>query len=148
MEKLCMVEGVPIRIDIEEGLVRITNDPSFRRTALGRAETPMGTLFDRVQVNHQQVFGRELTLDKESFIVEIWGHLYVHHLLLKYKRILKVVLVFGLYDRFFRSCEVIDCGERDKDPNRWLWDMLVPFRKILGRQLAKVRLCRFTEGQP
>lgn len=143
-----MVDGVPVLIDFDEGLVGIINDEVFRRVVTGRPETVTKALFDQVQAHHQRAFGRAFEVRFDSFVVEIWGHLYAQYLLLKYRSVLKVVLLFGLYDRFYRSCEVIDCGERGRDPNRWVWDILVLFRKMLGRQLTKIRRSQYMEGHP
>lgn len=141
-----MLYGLPVRVEIGDGMVHIVNAPSLRRVVVEQPSVATAALVDRIRVDYEATFDKELAIADDSFIVEIWGHLYCDYLLLKYNKILKVVLVFGLYDRLYRSCRVIDCGEDGKDPNRWLWDKLVVFRTALGRRLRNIRLSRFTEG--
>lgn len=141
-----MLYGLPVRIEIGDGMVHIVNDLSLRRVVVGQPLAATSALVGRIRADYQTTFDKELAITDDSFIVEIWGHLYCDYLLLKYSKILKVILMFGLYNRLYRSCRVIDCGEEGKDPNRWLFDKLVAFRIVLGRRLANIGLSRFTEG--
>lgn len=146
MEKQYTLGGFPVHVALKEGLVHIVNDGRFRQALVGRSERTTSILVALIKADHEVTFGRDLDIGDDSFAVEIWGHLYADYLLRKYSRLLRHVLVFGLYGRFRRSCEVIDCGERGKDPNRWLWNILMPFRKMLARRLDNIPLSRFTEG--
>lgn len=142
MEKQYTLDGLSVHVAMEEGLVRIDNDASLRRALVKQPEAATRLLVAGIKADHEAAFGTALAIRNDSFIVEIWGHLYFDHLLLKHRRILKIILAFGLYNRFMRSCAVIDCGERGKDPNRWLWDRLVPLRHMMGKRLASIRLPR------
>lgn len=147
MKKQYLLYGLPVRIELGDGMVHIVNDPSLRRVVVGRPFQATSALVGGIRADYQATFNKELAIADDSFIVEIWGHLYCDYLLLKYSKLLKVILVFGLYNRLYRSCRVIDCGEDGKDPNRWLWDKLVVFQTMLGRRLSKIGLSsRFTEG--
>lgn len=146
MEKQYTLDGVSVRVALVEGLVRIVNDLPFKQAVIDQPHGITTALVTEIKADYDAVFGKRLAIRDDSFVVEILGHLYFDYLLLRYRRILKFICAFGLYDRFCRSCKVIDCGERGKDPNRWIWDRLVPFRKILARRLGNVRLSRFTEG--
>src|SRR5690606_64513 len=117
MEKQYLLSGLPVRVEIAVGLVRIVNDRSLRRVVVEQPCSATMALVGRIQADYETTFDMELGITDDSFVVEIWGHLYCDYLLLKYKRILKVILVFGLYERFRQSCKVIDCGEPEKDPN-------------------------------
>lgn len=141
-----MLYGLPVRVEIKDGMVHIVNDPSLRRVVVEQPSVATAALVDEIRADYKATFDKGLAIADNSFIVEIWGHLYCDYLLLKYTKMLKVILIFGLYDRLYRSCRVIDCGEGGKDPNRWLWDKLVVFRAMLGRRLRNIRLSRFTEG--
>jgi len=145
MEKQYRLDGVPIRVKIQEGLVRIVNDLSFKQAADKQLQVTTRTLVTQIKTDYKAIFGCDLAIPDDSFITEIWGHLYADYFLLRYRRMMKCILIFGLYDRFLRSCEVIDCGERGKDPNRWLWNKLTPFQKLLGRRLAIAPISRFAE---
>lgn len=142
MEKQYTLDGRSVHVVMEDGLVRIDNDISLRRALVKQPEAATRLLVAGIKADYEAVFGTRLGIGNDSFIVEIWGHLYFDHLLLKHRRILRVILAFGLYNRFVRSCAVIDCGERGKDPNRWLWDRLVPLRHMMGKRLANIGLSR------
>jgi len=137
MEKQYEIGGLPIQVEMEEGLVRIANDPSLRRAVGDQPEATTSALMSLIKADHEAAYGKALAITDDSFAVEIWGHLCLDYFLLKYKVILKVVLRFGLYDRLCRSCEVIDCGERGKDPNRRIWDALAPLRKRMARRVPR-----------
>ncbi len=146
MEKQYTLDGVSVRVTFVKGLVRIVNDMPFKQAVVGQPEKITTALVAEIKADYEAVFGSALAIPDDSFVVEILGHLYFDYLLLKYRRILKFICRFGLYDRFCASCKVIDCGEYGKDPNRWVWDKLVPFRKTLAKQLGNVRRPGFTEG--
>ncbi|MBK1440342.1 hypothetical protein JHJ32_10130 [Parapedobacter sp. ISTM3] len=126
---------VPVRF--EDGLVRITNGESTKRAMTAGSEQPIALLVRLIRKDYHTNYGKPLAISDDSFSVEIVGHLLAEFLLLKYSGLLRVILLFGLYDRFRRSCEVIDCGEAGKDPNRWFWDKLSPYRGKLAGWLPK-----------
>ncbi|MFB2120096.1 hypothetical protein [Parapedobacter sp. 2B3] len=146
MEKQYLLDGLPVQVTFADGLVRIVNDQPFKQAVTGQPEGNTTALVAKIKSDYKASFGNGLAIGDDSFVMEILGHLYFDYLLLRYKSLLRFICVFGLYDRFCRSCRVIDCGERGKDPNRWLWNKLVPFQKLLARRLGNVRLSRFTEG--
>ena len=146
MERQYRFDGLSVRVEVMEGLVRIVNDLPLKQALDKHLQATTASLVTQVKADYEGAFGRALAISDESFIAEIWGHLYADYLLLKYSKLLKCILRFGLYDRFMRSCEVIDCGEHGKDPNRWLWNQLAPFRKTLRRRLTNLQLSRF-EGK-
>jgi len=146
MEKQYLFDGLMVQVTLVDGLVRIVNDLPFKQAIVRQPEGNTTALVAKIKSDYEAFFGNGLAIDNDSFVVEILGHLYFDYLLLRYRRVLRPICIFGLYDRFCRSCSVIDCGERGKDPNRWLWNKLVPFQKPLAGRLGNVRLSRFTEG--
>lgn len=146
MERQYRLDGLAVSVEIRKGLVCIVNDESFRCMLDRQLQMATTTPVAGIRTDHQTLVGRDLAIPDDSIIVEIWGHVYADYLLLKYSRILKYLLIFGLYARLRRSCAVIDCGERGKDPNRWVWNKLTPFKKMLGRRLATITLSRSTDG--
>ena len=124
MQQRYEVGGHWVTVEMSQGLVRIANDRGFKKAVSVQPRDRLVSLIDSIRVDYERAFGRPLAIRRDSLVVEIWGHLYAERLLLKYKRFFQVFLIFGLYKRFLRSCEVFDCGERHKDRNRWLWDRL------------------------
>src|SRR3546814_12751164 len=121
MEKRYILGGRPVRVEIGVGLVRIVNDLPFRAAVVEQPEVTTTALVAGIKADYKVAVGRELAIRDEPFIVEIWGHLYFHYILLKYSKILKVIFIFGLYDKFCHSCVIIDCGENGKDHYQWIW---------------------------
>lgn len=140
MEKMYVLQGYPLTVYFDEGLVRIVNDTSFKRFAVQEPLASARLLVSGIQSDYLSMFGERLRIADDSLAVEIMGHLYAEYYLLRYNRLLSFILPKSLYKRLRRSCEVIDCGEWEKDGNRWIWDRLVPIRGWLGRRLA---LCHF-----
>ena len=44
--------------------------------------------------------------------------------------------VLGLMKKVHAHTEIIDCGESDVDNNRWIWDGLTVFKKIIYKALG------------
>jgi len=139
MNKTYLLYGYAIAVVIDKGLVRITNDEALKSVAAVQPLVFAERLVDLIQADYRGAYGETLAIGRLSLIVEIVGHLYVEYCLLKYSMLFRIIFPFGLYNRFRRSCEVIDCGERRRDPNRWFWDRLVPLRGWLGKRLAKAK---------
>lgn len=139
MEKEYVLFGGSARVRIEEGLVGIVNDQPLRRMVGPQPEVATKALVDLIKTDYAAAYGKALAIADESFTAEIWGHLYFDYFLLKYKSVLRFTLLFGLYNRLCRSCEVIDCGERGKDPNRHVWDAIARYRHWLASRLPRTR---------
>lgn len=148
MEKQYFLEGVSVRVKIREGLVCIFNDQALKQAIAIHPEALTRALVKQIKTDYKARYGRDLAIPDDSFTVEIWGHLYADYFLLKYSGLMKSILPFGLYNRLRRSCEVIDCGEHGKDPNRWLWNTAAPCRRVLAKLLANARLSRSGQSRP
>ena len=138
MKRRYEVNSHGITVDLNQGMVCIMNDHAFKRAVAGAPIQSVFALIHSIQTDHSTVYGTALAIGRDSFAVEIWGHLYFEYFLLKYNALLRVVFLFGLYDRFLRSCQVFDCGEQGKDPNRWLWDRLARYRRNIEVWLPKI----------
>ncbi|WP_257667820.1 hypothetical protein [Parapedobacter tibetensis] len=133
MEKYYSIGGNQVKVIFNDGLVGIVNDMALKQAVDMQPEESVDLLVVWIKEDYLLEKGEPLVITDNSFVVEIWGHVYVDYFLLKYKTLLRVILAFGLYARFCKSCEVIDCGERGKDPNRRLWDALAPYRKAIAK---------------
>lgn len=83
-----------------------------------------GDLVVWIKYRYYEIFGKELRITNPSFVAEIWGHLLVYRIAiwmeqnLKFKPLRRLVKFVA-----FRS-GIVDCGERNADSNRWIWDLL------------------------
>ncbi len=83
-----------------------------------------GDLVVWIKHRYYEIFGKQLRITNPSFVAEIWGHLLVYRIAiwmeqnLKFKPLQRLVKFVA-----FRS-GIVDCGERNADSNRWIWDLL------------------------
>lgn len=138
MKRRYEIDGYEVIVDIQEQLVCITNDNAFKFAIAAQPVRSVAYLISSLRADYTAAYGTALAIGDDSFAVEIWGHLYAEYCLLKYKRVLRLIFLFGLYDRFLRSCQVFDCGARGKDPNRWIWDRLARYRHKIESWLPKI----------
>lgn len=133
MELRYTIQDTTVTVAMEDGLVRIVNDRAFTQLLHTEPRKTALCLVKWITTDYDARFGKQLAISSSSFAIEILGHVYFELLLRKYPKVLRIVLFNGLYDRLCRSCAVIDCGEKGKDPNRRLWDML----SMITRHLIK-----------
>ncbi len=145
MEKYYLLQDCSVRVVFKVGLIGITNDNALKRLMHVDLNGVTDELIRLIKADYALFQGTPLAISDDSLVVEIWGHVYAEYLLLKYRKVMRAILIFGIYARLRKSCEVIDCGEREKDPNRRLWDRLTRYRGWFGKRLAKADLLRFAE---
>ncbi|RQP17178.1 MAG: hypothetical protein EAS52_09540 [Parapedobacter sp.] len=138
MERRYKVGGYEVIVELNEGLVRIVNNDAFKHAVAVQSTNSVASLIGSIQADYITGYGTSLAIGDNSFAVEIWGHLYFEYFLLKYNKLLRIIFLFGLYKRFLRSCQVFDCGEAGKDPNRWVWDRLARYRRTIESWLPKI----------
>ena len=113
-----------VGVTYEEKVVRIANDPALRdffRTKKRRGSIPLAKNIIR---RHESIYGKTLMISDSSLAAEIHGHFMIQEIFLRLRKI------FG--DRRFirwmlRHMDVIDCGGRAVDNNRFVWDIFSIF---------------------
>lgn len=145
MEKQYRWKDHSITVEFEKGHIRVVNDGALKRAIEADPKATVSALINYIQEDYGSWLDESLNIPTDSFVLEIWGHVYFEYYLLKYSGLFKFLLPFGLYRRFRKSCAVIDCGEKGKDPNRWVWDCLATLWRGMGRWLPKVNLSRFSD---
>lgn len=132
--------GVSVRCT--ECLVQIKTDQVLM-DFLGEAGNGSVELAKWVRKEYKKVIGRELEITVESLSVEILIHAYLDLLT---RSVEKFPAIFGaaISKALVSACremekrtEIIDCGERAIDPNRHVFDSLVPFRGALYMLLGE-----------
>lgn len=84
----------------------------------------------------------ELKISKDSLAIEILAHTYADtfsEIVSSAEFHLPAALseaVLGLMKKVHAHTEIIDCGESDVDNNRWIWDGLTVFKKIIYKALG------------
>lgn len=117
-----------------EKLVRVKNDENLI-TFLNEEGIGSMELAKVMKEFYFRQIGRELNISEKSLAIEILGHVYFGEFTEKLKHIPFVKNEDSKYIQFVESfrvrMDVIDCGERDIDSNRFVWDDLVPFSKLI-----------------
>lgn len=144
MEKQYFLNDFQVHVAFADGIIRITNNRALKLAIQAHPEKSVDLLVRSIQEDYLLHNNKMLLVTSDSLVVEIWGHIYFEYFLLRYNKLLQFILIFGLYGRFRKSCEVIDCGELGKDPNRRLWDVLTPYRRTIAKRLPNVDLLRFS----
>ena len=84
----------------------------------------------------------ELKISKDSLAIEILAHTYADtfsETVSSAELHLPAALseaVLGLMKKVHAHTEIIDCGESNVDNNRWIWDGLTVFKKIIYKALG------------
>ncbi|HOZ85498.1 MAG TPA: hypothetical protein PK191_08405 [Niabella sp.] len=88
---------------------------------------PVDLFSARILKSYEENFGKPLRITPASLTIEILAHHYTYQICLFMRRIFP----FGLFRLIsFRACN-IDCGEWKHDHNRWIWDGLSIFKKLI-----------------
>lgn len=125
-----------ITVTYKEQLVKITTDKALL-DYLAEPEIGSGTLAEAIRMRYAELYNRELEISRESLAVEILIHCYLDvfmHRTETFSRVLpkKIETMFiRLLHSLEARTEIIDCGEREIDSNRIIFDAMSPFYKIL-----------------
>lgn len=130
-------EGGKFDVVFGEGIARIDNNDHLWAFINTNPGVKTRELVDWMKQVYSSAYGRELKISAHSFVMEIWGHIYFEHFLLRHEGFGRLLFPFGLYERLVKSCEDVDCGESKVDHNRWLWDLLGVFTPLVGRLIPK-----------
>lgn len=137
MDKTYQFRELYITITIEEGIVRIKNDVALWLFVSKDIKERTDWLIDCMLIDYATEIGKPLKIHSRSIAIEIWGHLYYEYFILLICHYLAINPSIKRIKRLLRSSEIIDCGEKCKDSNRFLWDFLTPFYKIIYFLLPK-----------
>ena len=107
----------------EHQIVRVKNDEALEKLFQGRLKASAG-LAEYLRDRYREAFQEELNITAVSLAVELYLHYKAQVMLLYLQKIFKKS---RLISRLLRSTNVIDCGERSCDSNRFVWDILSHF---------------------
>lgn len=142
MDKTYQFQEQCIKVSIEEGVVRIKNDLHLWFFFNERLQERTVWLIDCIMMDYVTEMGKSLSIHPRSIAIEIWGHFYYEYFILLICHYLDVDTSTRRIKKLLRPSEIIDCGEKDKDSNRFLWDLLTPLYKIIYFLLPKKIMTR------
>ncbi|MBY0596481.1 hypothetical protein [Bacillus bingmayongensis] len=115
-----------LSILIRERSLHIENTDSLHRV-LKKKHTHL-KLAQYLKQEHTNQYGTILNISNQSLAIEIIGHVYIGNFADILKNIPRIpniapIIVERAY-RITDHTDIIDCGEKEVDSNRWVWDKL------------------------
>ncbi|MBO9671837.1 MAG: hypothetical protein J7577_00215 [Sphingobacteriaceae bacterium] len=144
MDKIYDLAGNKIKVGLKPQLIRVYSNAQLWTYLEGKADTRLRRfelLVNTIKADYKQHFGKALVISNASLIVEILVHVYCDYLGLSFNRIVQIKWIQALVKKLLERAEVVDCGEKAVDSNRWVWDLLAGsksfFIRILPEKLNK-----------
>ncbi len=132
-----------ITVKFEPGWVRVVTDEALTGYLDQKSSKDAEHLADWILAEYQNLLGYALKIDRDSLAVEILIHTYMDTISERLedhaiqseipgaaKRLLK-----SICDRVQKHTDIIDCGEKEKDGNRLIFDGLSAFHETIYRIL-------------
>jgi len=137
MDKVYELEEHKIKVGLEPQLIRVYSNAELWKYLDGKANERFDLLVNTVKADYAQKFGKALVISNDSLIVEILVHVYCDYLGLSFNRIVKIKWIQTLVKKLLKRAEVVDCGEKSVDSNRWVWDLLASSKSLFIAILPK-----------
>lgn len=132
--------GEDIRVLIREKSLHIENTESLRRV-LKKKHAPF-KLAQYLKQQHTNQFHTVLNISDKSLTIEIIGHVYIGNfadILKEIPRIPKIApIVIKKAYKITDHTDIIDCGEKEVDSNRWVWDKLAVLYDTIMNNMYEV----------
>ncbi|MCZ4223050.1 hypothetical protein [Pedobacter rhodius] len=137
MDKVYELRNCEIKVRLDEGLIRVYSDKGLWCYLDNNIRLRTLELAKFIKIDYQKEVNKTLMISESSLMVEIWAHVYSDYFGLLIKRHLKIKWVQNLLQKGIERAEIIDCGEKKFDSNRWVWDFLSHFEQIISLFLPK-----------
>src|SRR5690606_19294664 len=86
MKKQMLIDGHQLPVILRRNVVSIDNNPVLWSFINQNPLRNTQKLIDYIQADYQKIFGEKFPLSDNSFIMEIWGHMYFESFLVNYKK--------------------------------------------------------------
>lgn len=130
MNKIFKLAGSEIKVGFEPQLIRVHSDKALWQFLKGDIKSRMKLLIYTIKEEYFTQFDKKLEISDDSLVVEILVHVYCDYLGLLFNRIVQISWLQRLVIKLLKRAEIVDCGERQVDSNRWIWDFLARFKRI------------------
>lgn len=137
MEKTYELSGHLLIVHFEKKLIRISAPIALQQFLSQNIEQRSQVFVHSIKSDYRILIGEELKISTDSIMLEIWGHVYASYLAKAMKKLIRLKLIANLANFIINRSDTIDCGESETDSNRRLWDLLVPFKRIILLFLPK-----------
>lgn len=137
MEKIYDLLGNKISVALEPKLIRVYSNAALWKYLDGMANSRFELMVNTIKADYEKEFDKPLDISNNSLIVEILVHVYCDYLGLSFNRIVRVKWIQNLVEKLLKRAEVVDCGEKSVDSNRWVWDLLAGSKSLFIRMLPR-----------
>lgn len=125
-----------ISYSLSNKVIRLKNNDGLKNFLQEKGNGSL-ELADFLRSEYAKRFQKEIAISRDSLAIEILGHAYFDKMFAAILRPLEnsenslALSVKEQLTNLKRHVDVIDCGEKSEDTNRWVWDFLEPYRKII-----------------
>ncbi|HIS46337.1 MAG TPA: hypothetical protein IAB46_02060 [Candidatus Scybalocola faecigallinarum] len=125
-----------ITIKYSSKLVQITCDETLKDYLDEKGNGAL-KLSGYILEEYKKCQGKPLKISKDSLAIEILAHTYIDSFsqaISAADKVLPAALrgpLEKLMDNLRSHTGIIDCGETAVDNNRWIWDMLTPYKGLI-----------------
>lgn len=137
MDKTYELAGEQIKVDLDLQIIRVYSNAALWQYLRVTPGIRFNLLVNTIKADYEKEFGRVLAIGNRSLTVEILVHVYCDYLGLSFNRLVKVKWIQNLVNKLLKRAEVVDCGEKGVDGNRWVWDLLAPCAPLFIKLLPK-----------
>lgn len=136
-EKEYKLNGHHILVIFNDRLVRIKHPKALQKFLSEDIEHRSAVLVNSIKQDYFLLMGKELSIEKDSMIIEIWGHAFASYFAKALKNLVQLKLVESISDFVIKRSDTIDCGESEVDSNRKFWDVFASFKGVILTFLPK-----------
>lgn len=116
------IDGRVFRLNVEDRQwIRIRHDRDLEEALEALGNLPIA---EKAKEVYREAHGEDIQISDESLAVEIIGHVLPGDLSYKIQDLDLADGINELMDELQSHTDVIDCGEKEVDGNRFLWDLL------------------------
>lgn len=119
-----MISGLLLKVSFKQRWVSLDFTPFKNTSDLYRLYKGCKAMASQIKKDYFKIYRKELKINLNSFVAEIWGHFYAYRISLWIKRNIQFKLIQKLSHFTVYRSGTIDCGEKSIDSNRWVWDIL------------------------
>lgn len=125
-----------ITYSLSDKVIRLQNNDGLKQFLEEKGNGSL-ELADFLRDEYEKRFHREIAITRDSLAIEILGHAYFEKTAAAILRFLgdsENGLALSVKEQVLKlkhHADVIDCGEKSEDSNRWVWDFLAPSRGII-----------------
>ena len=128
--------GIVVDLKIEPGAIHFPITEKLKAVLESNLNANTTTMVKSIQDKYKDSFGKFLVVSDDSMAVEIWGHLYMEKFLKRVDNLIPFDFLKTLSEKLLERTSTVDIGEKDSDSNRFIWDMIAPYRANIAKLLT------------